>query len=143
MNPGSDPCVSYYSPPITSALPIEPFDLLIQSCINSGFFLDDDGDDMVNKQTMMNGDQDIQTSSLNNTNRRRDHPLLYPDQVLVNEYVLNYGIRSHFEDTRAFGPVIVTISLNDPIWITLKRPLHHLNCCPTILSFIRVLLQPR
>lgn len=66
-----------------------------------------------------------------------------PNQVLVNEYTGNIGIRSHFEDVFSFGEVIVTVSLNDPIWITLKNPLHHLNSCPNIKKYTRVLLQPR
>jgi alkylated DNA repair dioxygenase AlkB len=66
-----------------------------------------------------------------------------PQQILINEYTNNTGIRSHFEDVEAFGPVIVTISLLDPIWITLKRPLHHSNSCPSILDYTRILLPPR
>lgn len=70
-------------------------------------------------------------------------PSLHPDQVLVNEYTNTAGIRSHFEDVNAFGPVIVTISLNHPIWITLKKPLHQINSCPAIIEYTRILLQPR
>ena len=66
-----------------------------------------------------------------------------PDQVLVNEYTHSMGIRSHFEDENAFGAVIVTISLGDPIWITLKKPLHHLNSCPSIREYTKILLKPR
>lgn len=68
---------------------------------------------------------------------------LHPDQVLVNEYTNSAGIRSHFEDTNAFGSVIVTISLNHPIWITLKKPLHQINSCPAIIEYTRILLQPQ
>lgn len=66
-----------------------------------------------------------------------------PNQVLVNEYTSSIGIRSHFEDELAFGDVIVTISLQDPIWMTLKRPKHKLNSCPIIEGYCRVLLKPR
>jgi alkylated DNA repair dioxygenase AlkB len=72
-----------------------------------------------------------------------NNPSLHPDQVLVNEYRNSVGIRSHFEDEQAFGAVIVTISLNDPIWITLKKPVHRLNSCPSIIEYTRILLKPR
>ena len=45
-----------------------------------------------------------------------------PTQLLINEYRNNMGIASHFEDTKAFGPMICTISLISPTYLTLKRP---------------------
>jgi alkylated DNA repair dioxygenase AlkB len=45
-----------------------------------------------------------------------------PTQVLINEYRNNMGIASHFEDFDAFGPVILTISLVSPVYMTLKKP---------------------
>jgi hypothetical protein len=76
-------------------LPLEPFSNLITKCIKNGFFQDDD---------YFNMNQSNPSTSI-----KLDNPDLYPDQVLVNEYVRNHGIRSHFEDTEAFGPVIVTV----------------------------------
>ncbi|KAI8891814.1 hypothetical protein BC833DRAFT_626438 [Globomyces pollinis-pini] len=70
-------------------------------------------------------------------------PNYHPDQVLVNEYLKSAGISSHFEDVNAFGPVIVTISLVKPIWITLKKPYHHINSCQEIVKLCRILLQPK
>lgn len=61
----------------------------------------------------------------------------------VNKYTNSVGIRSHFEDKQAFGAVIVTISLIDPIWTTLKKPLYPLNSCPLIIEYTRILLQLR
>lgn len=77
---------------IVAALPIDAFSNLISKCVANGFFLRDDY---------------CNNSGIPST--IQDDPNLYPDQVLVNEYVRNIGIRSHFEDVLAFGPVIVTI----------------------------------
>ncbi|KAJ3223722.1 hypothetical protein HK099_000742 [Clydaea vesicula] len=71
-----------------------------------------------------------------------EDPNDYPDQVLVNEYTDNMGIRSHFEDKEAFGKVIVTISLISPLWMTLKYPEHVVNMCPNILKQTRVWMEP-
>ncbi len=35
----------------------------------------------------------------------------FPTQILVNEYVENFGISSHFEDEDAFGDVIATVGV--------------------------------
>ena len=53
----------------------------------------------------------------------------FPTQILVNEYVGETGISSHFEDEQAFGPVIATISLLNPIYMTLEKPVDHNNSC--------------
>lgn len=42
----------------------------------------------------------------------------FPTQILVNEYVENFGISSHFEDCDAFGSVIGTVSLVSPIFMS-------------------------
>ena len=53
-----------------------------------------------------------------------------PTQILINEYRNNMGIASHFEDFDAFGPVILTISLISPLYMTLKKP----TIAPTIVE---------
>ncbi|KAJ3336669.1 hypothetical protein HDU91_001705, partial [Kappamyces sp. JEL0680] len=68
---------------------------------------------------------------------------MHPKQLLVNEYLGRIGIRSHFEDFEAFGPVIVTLSLLSPIWMTLKKPVHAVNSCPSLQAYTRILLPPR
>ena len=45
-----------------------------------------------------------------------------PNQCLINEYVNNQYISSHFDDERAFGDTIVSISLVSPIYFTMKNP---------------------
>lgn len=66
-----------------------------------------------------------------------------PNQCLVNEYVRNQGISSHFDDSRAFGDVIVIISLLNPLFMTLKRPRHLRNHCSHILSEKKIWLERR
>jgi alkylated DNA repair dioxygenase AlkB len=66
-----------------------------------------------------------------------------PNQVLINEYKSSLGIRSHFEDFKAFGNNIITISLGCPVWMTLKKPRHLLNSCPVIEGYCKILLKPR
>ncbi|KAI9193262.1 uncharacterized protein BJ171DRAFT_587943 [Polychytrium aggregatum] len=66
-----------------------------------------------------------------------------PTQILVNEYRENMGIASHFEDALAFGSYILTLSLRNPIWMTMKLPREHTNHCSDILQQTRVLLEPR
>eukprot|EP00929_Paragymnodinium_shiwhaense_P084051 TRINITY_DN44924_c0_g2_i2.p1 TRINITY_DN44924_c0_g2~~TRINITY_DN44924_c0_g2_i2.p1 ORF type:complete len:757 (-),score=102.71 TRINITY_DN44924_c0_g2_i2:184-2454(-) len=58
----------------------------------------------------------------------------FPTQVLVNEYIDNLGISSHFEDEAAFGDLIVTISLLNPLYMTLERPREKNNQCGEILQ---------
>jgi hypothetical protein len=53
------------------------------------------------------------------------------------------GISSHFEDTRSFGDVIITVSLIQPIYMTLKRPRELTNECCDLLAETKVLLEPR
>lgn len=53
------------------------------------------------------------------------------------------GISSHFEDTRSFGDAIMTISLINPIYMTLKKPSEATNQCQDILAETKVLLRPR
>lgn len=70
---------------------------------------------------------------------RRD----FPTQILVNEYLENFGISSHFEDEEAFGKVIATISLLAPIYMQLEKPTEHTNQCHTLKGCTKVLLEPR
>ena len=65
----------------------------------------------------------------------------FPTQILVNEYVGETGISSHFEDEQAFGPVIATISLLNPIYMTLEKPVDHNNSCLDFLGQTKVLLE--
>eukprot|EP00537_Pseudo-nitzschia_pungens_P008545 CAMPEP_0172370080 /NCGR_PEP_ID=MMETSP1060-20121228/36127_1 /TAXON_ID=37318 /ORGANISM="Pseudo-nitzschia pungens, Strain cf. cingulata" /LENGTH=323 /DNA_ID=CAMNT_0013095239 /DNA_START=81 /DNA_END=1052 /DNA_ORIENTATION=- len=75
-----------------------------------------------------------------------------PTQVLINEYRNNMGIASHFEDFDAFGPVIVTISLISPVYITLKKPKNqpnldgsdnaNINACDSYDDVVKILLEP-
>jgi len=72
-----------------------------------------------------------------------------PSQVLINEYKNNMGIASHFEDFDAFGPVILTVSLVSPVYMTLKKPAKlpdreesNINACDTYDDIVKVLLEP-
>ena len=60
-----------------------------------------------------------------------NHP---PTQCLVNEYIGNQGIKSHFDDSNAFGPIIASISLVSPIYFTLKYPSEPTNESQSMLS---------
>jgi alkylated DNA repair dioxygenase AlkB len=53
------------------------------------------------------------------------------------------GISSHFEDTKSFGDAIMTVSLLNPVYMTLKKPRECTNQCQDILAEKRVLLKPR
>eukprot|EP00934_Nitzschia_sp_Nitz4_P004889 Nitzschia sp. Nitz4//scaffold96_size78090//58750//60890//NITZ4_005502-RA/size78090-processed-gene-0.32-mRNA-1//1//CDS//3329560597//4879//frame0 len=66
----------------------------------------------------------------------------FPSQILVNEYRNTLGIASHFEDFESFGPIIITISLVNPIYLTLKKPTIRCNACETYLDIQKVLLEP-
>ncbi len=68
------------------------------------------------------------------------HP---PTQCLINEYVANQGIKSHYDDSNAFGPIIASISLIDPILFTLKYPKVPTNECNDILDIQHHLLEPK
>merc|ERR1712151_484509 len=67
----------------------------------------------------------------------------FPTQILVNEYLENFGISSHFEDEEAFGAVIATISLLSPIFMSLEKPREHNNSCQDLECELKVLLEPR
>mmetsp|Transcript_85737 Transcript_85737/g.215968 ORF Transcript_85737/g.215968 Transcript_85737/m.215968 type:complete len:239 (+) Transcript_85737:39-755(+) len=67
----------------------------------------------------------------------------FPSQILVNEYVDNWGIASHFEDFAAFGDTIATISLGNPVYMTLEQPKEPNNQCGEILRDTKVLLERR
>lgn len=67
----------------------------------------------------------------------------FPTQILVNEYTEDFGISSHFEDEAAFGGVIATISLLEPLFMSLERPSEHSNDCDTLEACTKVLLEPR
>ena len=69
-----------------------------------------------------------------------------PTQVLINEYKNNMGIASHFEDVDSFGPMICTISLISPIYMTLKKPTvtieNNTNACNVYDDVVKILLEP-
>ncbi|OEU09137.1 hypothetical protein FRACYDRAFT_195706 [Fragilariopsis cylindrus CCMP1102] len=66
-----------------------------------------------------------------------------PTQVLINEYKNNMGIASHFEDINSFGPIICTISLLSPIYMTLKKPIVTIeNACDVYEDVVKILLEP-
>ena len=44
-----------------------------------------------------------------------------PNQVIVNEYTPGHGISRHIDDTRQFGPVIASLSLNSRIEMQFQR----------------------
>lgn len=67
----------------------------------------------------------------------------YPTQVLVNEYLgPKMGVASHFEDTDSFGEYIITLSLINPIYLTLKKPRIKTNVCQDIIAETKILLEP-
>jgi alkylated DNA repair dioxygenase AlkB len=66
----------------------------------------------------------------------------FPSQILVNEYLNNLGIASHFEDYDAFGSIILTISLVSPIYMTLKKPKVRTNQCHEYWDIQKILLEP-
>jgi len=68
----------------------------------------------------------------------------FPTQILVNEYVGEMGIASHFEDEDSFGPVIATVSLISPTLMRLSKPLVHDNDCEELEDggMTKVLLEP-
>lgn len=66
-----------------------------------------------------------------------------PTQILMNEYVGNMGISNHFDDPDAFGEVIVTISLMNPLWMNLTLPEQHTNQCQELLTSTKILLERR
>jgi alkylated DNA repair protein alkB family protein 8 len=65
----------------------------------------------------------------------------FPSQILVNEYRNTLGIASHFEDFDAFGPVILTISLVAPIYMTLKKPLWRTHDCEDYHDVQKIYLE--
>jgi len=65
---------------------------------------------------------DIKYSS--EESRRSFHSHRYPTQILVNEYLAKQGIGNHYDDPRAFGPLILGISLGSAAKLTLTLP-----CC--------------
>jgi len=64
-----------------------------------------------------------------------------PTQILMNEYTSNMGIRNHFDDHLAFGETIVTISLLEPIWMNLTKPIRLENACQELDGECKVLLE--
>jgi len=67
----------------------------------------------------------------------------FPSQILINEYRERLGIASHFENFEAFGPIILTISLVSPIFMTLKKPTERTNACAMYQDIQKILLEPR
>lgn len=66
----------------------------------------------------------------------------FPSQILVNEYLNNLGIASHFEDFNSFGPIILTLSLVSPVYMTLKKPKLRTNQCHEYWDIQKILLEP-
>jgi alkylated DNA repair dioxygenase AlkB len=66
---------------------------------------------------------------------------LPPTQILVNEYVGQMGIATHFDDEHAFGDTIVTLSLGTPVWMTLEYPRERTNQCQDLVGQTKVLLE--
>ena len=66
-----------------------------------------------------------------------------PSQCLVNEYKWNMGISSHFDDPHAFGETVVSLSLCEPLFFTLKKPKIKTNGCLEIEQEIKMYLEPR
>ena len=66
----------------------------------------------------------------------------FPSQILVNEYLNNLGIASHFEDYNSFGPIILTLSLVSPVYMTLKKPKVRTNQCHEYWDIQKILLEP-
>eukprot|EP00834_Sanchytrium_tribonematis_P003865 NODE_166_length_14584_cov_1.124750.p8 type:complete len:242 gc:universal NODE_166_length_14584_cov_1.124750:6805-7530(+) len=67
----------------------------------------------------------------------------WPNQILVNEYVENFGISTHFDDEKAFGKCIITVSLLQPILMNFRKPLHPTNHCTTLIDEYQHVLEPR
>ncbi|KAJ3061647.1 hypothetical protein HK102_009033, partial [Quaeritorhiza haematococci] len=69
-----------------------------------------------------------------------------PTQILINEYLGPMGISHHHDTPHAFGDSIVTLSLGQPIWMTLQLPRggeHHPNPKHRdIVAETRILLEP-
>ncbi|KAI8909555.1 hypothetical protein EDD86DRAFT_205700 [Gorgonomyces haynaldii] len=65
-----------------------------------------------------------------------------PDQVLVNEYVGVTGISSHYDDEQAFGDTILTLSLGQPIWLSLRKPVAPNNQCLEYLKQTDCFVEP-
>ncbi|RKP18820.1 hypothetical protein ROZALSC1DRAFT_22859, partial [Rozella allomycis CSF55] len=65
-----------------------------------------------------------------------------PTQILVNEYSGPMGISNHYDDDKAFGDTIATISLGKPIWLNLQLPERQNNVCKSILKQTKVFLEP-
>jgi alkylated DNA repair dioxygenase AlkB len=69
-------------------------------------------------------------------------PANFPTQCLVNEYVRNMGIASHYDDDKAFGDVIALISLVNPVYMTMRLPKEQTNKCLEILDEKKYFLEP-
>eukprot|EP00928_Gymnodinium_smaydae_P005482 TRINITY_DN11865_c0_g1_i1.p1 TRINITY_DN11865_c0_g1~~TRINITY_DN11865_c0_g1_i1.p1 ORF type:complete len:460 (-),score=52.14 TRINITY_DN11865_c0_g1_i1:23-1378(-) len=67
----------------------------------------------------------------------------FPTQILINEYLDDIGIASHFEDEAAFGEVICSLSLLQPVYMNLEKPRLHNNQCQDLEARTRLLLEPR
>jgi alkylated DNA repair dioxygenase AlkB len=65
-----------------------------------------------------------------------------PTQILVNEYVGPMGIASHFDDENAFGDTVVTVSLGQPVWLSLVQPRLLTNQCQDIENETKILIEP-
>ena len=65
-----------------------------------------------------------------------------PERARASRYRNNQGIASHFEDFDAFGDIILTISLINPLYMTLKKPVVRSNACSDYLDVQKILLEP-
>ena len=65
-----------------------------------------------------------------------------PWQILVNEYLNNDGIAVHFDDEKAFGKVITSLSLLDPIYMILRKPKIPVKQCNDIVEETKIYLAP-
>ena len=92
---------------ISSCMPITEMQWLIDLLVEFGVFPSSDGEDDM------------------------------PWQILVNEYVENDGIATHFDDSEAFGAVIAGISLCAPLLMSLRKPKELSNDCIDYLDQVK------
>jgi alkylated DNA repair dioxygenase AlkB len=70
-------------------------------------------------------------------------PSNFPTQALVNEYVRNMGIASHYDDAEAFGDVIAMVSLGDPVFMTMRLPKECTNKCLELVDEKKCFIEAR
>lgn len=67
-------------------------------------------------------EEDVNVRFSSDEVRFAPHHRSYPTQILVNEYIEKQGIGNHYDDPRAFGPIILGISLGSAAKLTLTLP---------------------